>query len=1164
MTLNEEQKRIIDADLSKNMLVSAAAGSGKTTVLTERIVNILSDISLSDILIMTFTRKATSEMSSRIRKKLNERLKTTEGDLRRKLARELAIVQNANIYTIDAFCKRIVDENYTLLDENNSLYNGFDPNYRIADSNEMAVLKEDVLNDLLEEKYIDEKYFDLFDSYIEKSNENPIRNLLNKGIDNLSSIPWPCDFLSDIIDNFKEYSKKAYDEYKKSDAEKEADDRLVYNNNDLLYMELLKEYYLKILNEKKRRNVYEINDYAHISLDILYDKDKNSNENYGRVISNRAKNASDSFKCIFIDEYQDTNFLQEKILSAISDNFRNNNVFMVGDVKQSIYKFRHAEPTIFVDKFNEYKNNSSLGMPMTLSVNYRSSKEVIEYVNDLFSKAMTLKYGNIDYNDNNALVPKEDEKKRDFVPEKKVEIKVICKPENETIKHPGDFYEANYVADEIENLVKHKNYKYNQIVILMRSTKNKAKTFIDVLSSRKIPVYAEEKTGFFNKLEIKLMIEILSVIDNPTQNLPLASVLLSDIYSLSDNELSFIKLIELNGTNIVIKNASKETLDSISHDKNKNPNFNLYKALLYIRRIYEEPETVSKEEIDNFNAKFEKYGIGEKDFESKIKKFFSDLDDAKFKARYMKISDLIDYIYEKYRIKDIVSVMPDGERRLANLDILYDFAVKFESSSSIGLFNFNRYIEKIMSIDADQGQAKISDENANTVRIMTIHSAKGLEFDTVFLCGANQKYRMDDSDVKSPLQFDKDYGFALDYYDLEKRMIVNTPKKELLRKRKEDESKQEELRVLYVALTRAINKLYIVGNVLKNNRFQGVSLKKLDEWLKGFESGEHNDVDIKECNSYFDVMLKNLSALDNLYCNFEKIVYTIKENKTKEIDFNLSEISSDNLSDLNIDLEDTYQYKAYQDLTPKFSVSALKEAGKKETSQNTVGGAPERNDKVPLGCYASPLYDDNDDVYEDKRLADSEELSGAELGTAYHRFMEYYDYTNPSEPARIRRGEHCEPVIPEDKLSAFLSTNLGKEMKQAHDDHKLHREQKFMKLFSKNEIDALMNRMGSARAQRQSAPGASVLNDQCIVIQGIIDAFYIKKDSDGNDYIVLVDYKTDSINRKITDENKFSKELIDRYKIQLDAYAKVLEDLTGYEVREKYIYSFAIDKEIAL
>lgn len=1353
MEYNIEQLDIINADLSQNVLVSAAAGSGKTTVLSERIARMVSneidkiqDVSLSDILVMTFTRKATREMITRIRDKIEARVKGASHDIKDKLIREVNIIQNANIFTIDAFCKKIVDENYTLIDDNNSYYFPFDPNYRIASENEMGVLKEDVLSTLLEEKYLDSEYRHLFDSYVDKTDESVLKSIVFLAINKLSSIPWPIDYLNDLITNFTKYSDAAYanyldllydklselkadmletrnslsemmlickdllsagknpkgnklsdsaidgltdninfseaylkfidlfvssnvinlDEEKKHIDEKilkelcdeltrlpkdkpksviktnfsedvrdkyltlkdlvcdlpskynmlyeiygdvSASNDIIYNENEIAIYKLLKEYYIRLIDEKKKRNMYEISDYASIALDILYDKVKDANGNERHVISKHGELVASKYKAIFIDEYQDTNYIQEKILEAISDNFNKRNVFMVGDVKQSIYKFRNAEPGIFTQKFKRFKDDP-VGKNMLLSTNYRCSKEIVEYVNSLFSKTMIPSYGDIDYKDGNELCARPEEKNRDLSVDKKVLIKVVCKDEENEKKFAGIAYEAEYVASEIERLVKEENYSYKQIVILMRATTGKSNVFVEALKKHRIPAYAEEKTGFFDRLEIKLMLDFLRVIDNPTQNVALASVLLSDVFHMDNNDLAFIKLASMHVSRDVIKNTEKDSLNSSSYDKIKNEDYNLYNSLTYIKQLFDSASSVSNSEIDKFNSYMDECSIDAEDLKSKISKFFNSFNDLQFKARYLNISDLISEIYENYNIKNIVSVMPDGNQRTANLDSLYDFALNFENSSGVGLFNFNRYVEKIKEIDRDSGQAKLYDENADVVRIMTIHAAKGLEFETVFLCSCNTSYNMNDANTGTTLQFDRNYGFALDYRNVEKRLVASTPKKKLLIKKKKDDIRQEELRMLYVALTRAINKLYIVGNTQKQS-VQGIKLSDVEGIKNSISTGDFTNIhrDIKDLNSFFEVVLRSYDANDQAYADIEIIDGKITDDVVSDEKADLNVLSSVNSEDISVinkdkeyyenvsneslqkDLNGIYPYMAYRIIPPKYSVTYLKKLfNEKSMLADEYNNYSEEIDSVSLNA-ADYMYEDVDDARYDKDASDSQVESGAELGTIYHRFMQKLDFNKydkgkdcDSEKTQTTNNsdQEFDHAVDQNKISSFLNSKLGKEMKIAYNEKNLYREQRFMQLFSKNDIDVIVG--NDSRGELREPDGTEtcrgehcepenrrgelcepdVFNDKCIIIQGIIDAFYLKKDENGNDYIVLMDYKTDSINKKIFDEDAFARELIERYKVQLGVYAKVLENLTGYNVKEIYIYSFALDKEIAI
>lgn len=1274
MKFNDEQKSIIDEGLGQNLLVSAAAGSGKTTVLTERITRKIlgencgdKDISLSNILVMTFTKKATAEMKARIKRKLEEKL--NEGINVKKLIRESSIIQNANISTIDAFCKKVLEENYTALTKENSLYFDFDLTYRIADDKEIAVLWDDVINDFLERHYMNEKYKALFDSYIEKTDESRLRALLIKGLRFLTSVTWPDEYLHNQILDFEEISKKSYEEYLKvaienlillkdkindnlvhikniyqlysdsltsgvtekgnklTDNGKEdlanaiayldevilflndycklgfiiADDndcmsidKITYENvykncskilstnpkyprvnyitgidkdgldsfksdfskfldelkfisrvyavinfseericnvSDKIFLEFLREFYIEIVAEKRKRNLYEISDYARMALDILYDKNIDKDGHIYRSMSKRAHSIGTKYELIFIDEYQDTNYIQEKILAAISDNFTKGNVFMVGDVKQSIYGFRNAEPSIFINKYDEFSKGVG-GINKTLSTNYRSSKEIIGYVNDLFSKAMTPKFGEIDYNVDNALGFTDEETKRDIIDDKKVEIHVVYKGEDDDNTFSSLDYEADFVATEIKKLVDEKKCKYSDIVILLRTIKYKAKTFEEALKRHKIPSYAEQRTGFFEKLEIKLMTDILSIIDNPLQNIAIAAILKSNIFNLSHDELAFIKL----------------ATDSEY----------LYDACIYVDKLLcGDNKDVDSDEKTNLEKKLEKYNIDKNSFALKVNSFLSSLSDLQFKSRYFSISNLIEYIYATLNVKEIVSAMTDGRQRSANLDTLYDLSVKFENSSYSGLFNFNRYIEKINDVAIDQGQAKIYDENSDAVRIMTLHTSKGLEFKTVFLCNCNADYNFVDSSDDIDAQFDQEYGVGLDYYDLKLGYKCNTAKKLLIAAKKERDTKLEELRMLYVALTRAENKLFITG-VASRRGGQGLTYNKLNEFIENKNNDQNIKLDISECRNYMEVVLSNYPVGDEKYCLFDSHEWKIKEEVEDIEEISIDEVSKDLRNEKDIinankeyfstveeekldnDLVDSYAYADYQKIKPKYSVSAIK------------------NVKKPKVTIMDD--DDRDDALLDKKDADRDVVKGAELGNTYHRFMHFYNFKDKKYICEKEKDSSVEKIVNSEKIDLFLKSKIGVDMSKAFADNNLFREQKFMKLYSQNEVNDYLIDIN----EKQLDLKKEILDEKNIIIQGIIDAFYIKKDESGKDYIVLVDYKTDAMSNQSVDKLKLVKTLADRYKLQLDIYADELKELTGLEVKEKYLYSFAIDEAIAV
>lgn len=1250
---------------NKNILVSAAAGSGKTWVLIERIIRLLTvgyensdeEVTLQNILVMTFTIKATQEMRKKIRDALENEIKE-QNDVKKssKIIKECATIQNANITTIDSFCKSILEENYVELDENNSLYGNFDPSYKVIDGKELDVIYDDCIDFLLDKYYATDKYQPLFIHYIKKGNDQDFKAMCRDVLSKLSSIPWPHEYIQNKIKTFDEDCTKAVEEYIKDvynelnslqkecekitksmydffdfakderfnidlkrydkfvDAHKEvitsienfknlkldlknldlfyksinkrpdipnpgkssndidksyyaikkerfkltrdkifnylceiydsiafANSLLISNDSkyfvqDKLFLEFIDELYLEVVKEKKKKNVIYVSDFANLSLDILYNKKLDERGLYIRYISNRAKEIASKYKYIFIDEYQDTNFIQELLLKALTDNFKSQNAFMVGDLKQSIYGFRSSVPSIFADKFKSYtKNIDKLdekdGLLIDLSTNYRCSSKIISFVNNVFSKIMKKDFGIIDYANDGMLTIPDD---KDDVNAPKVNVDVIY-DDSEDKETDKTTLEAEYVADKIRELVNSKHYDYKDIVILHRSASIIADTFSDVFSKYGIPVYAEQKSGFFKSEEIMLMVDILNVINNPRQNIPLLNVCTSNLYSISFEELALIKILYFDAKKL-----------------DKNCDFMLYDALEFFYNNFED----IKEKNETFNVDVIKlYG--------KIKAFYNQYKKLSEASRYKSISDMIYEIYDIMHIKNIFSIDRNGKLKVSNLDKLYDFAKSYENSSYVGLFNFLRYIEKIDSLEDDQGQAKIFDENDNVVNIMTIHQSKGLEFKYVFLCGCGRKYNKNDYNDNNKICFSEKYGVSLKYFDVEKKFYMSTPKRDLVMSIKENENLQEEMRLLYVALTRAKTGLSIVAVAHKNkrNNFSVDDMKKLMYERKCVVNGDEINYKIKECDSYIDILIKYFPYDDN-FCKLsyvpinkpklemhDDITYDynnldkLKDDTSDEVGLYKDFLSRFSKKSLDTQMTDTYKFNDLQFIEPKFSVSSIK----KEAKDSLL-----RKDDISIvNLGFDEIPDDLEIINQNK-----ERMDGTKIGTAYHRYMQYYNYENDEYDSReLDKENTVEPLVSKEKIDNFNKTELGKRFKIAYNSHKLYREQKFMKLFSNNEINKFLGKDFS---------DSKIDDMRQIIIQGIIDAFFVEYDKNNDEkYLILVDYKTDKINDKLDVEN-FTKYLVDNYKIQLSIYKNILESITGLKVRESYIYSFALDKEILL
>ena len=1245
----------------KNILVSAAAGSGKTWVLVERIINIISNeticgennVSLKDLLVMTFTVKATLEMKKRIKEALDDKIKSTKDNkLKKKLIKECALIQNANITTIDAFCKNMLEENYIELSDENSLFGNLDLTYNVADNEELDILYDDCVDYLLDKYYDDEKFKPLFLSYIEKGNEDKFKKICNSLLKKFDSIPWPDEYMhnklitfdEDNINVLKEYKsniikkyknlqsksddmkKKIYEYYelasdskyciKEKSLDKFIDEhkmdvitlldefkRIGLNNENLdafikkivklpnipgpskdanesealflknkkdlfksqrdkyfndikelyesliftdklccekelrdkffsqdkLMLEFIYELYINVIEKKKKKNALGITDLSKLFLDILYDKNTLDNGIVVREISKRAENIAVRFKYIFIDEYQDTNYVQEMILKALSLDYKNNNVFMVGDLKQSIYGFRSSEPAIFANKYETYcrdlsKINNNEGLLINLDINYRSSKNILMFVNSLFSNVMNKEFGNIDYKNDGMLgIPKEKNENSDI---NKVKVSIIY---NDCIDNSVDknVFEAEYVAKQIEKLVLDSKCKYSDIVILHRSATSISNTYVDVLAKHGIPAYAQQKSGFFKSSEIVLIVDMLDIIDNPRQNVKIFNVLCSDIYNITNTEMALLKLAYCEMNNIT-----------------KNEEFMIFDSIQFILMHNSE-----------FLDKYKGYSVSVVDFYNKLKKFYDDYKLLSFYARFKSISNLIEDIYNITEIKNIYLSTKNGKLKGLNLDKFYNFAINYEKSSYVGLYNFLRYITKIDELDDDYGQAKVFDENDDVVNIMTIHSSKGLEFKNVFLCGCGRDYIKNDYNDTNITCFTEKYGIALNHIDFDNKYAVSTPKRDLAKMNIKNSLLEEELRVLYVALTRAVERLNIVAyaNVDKKKNFSIQEMNDLKEDRKEIQNGRIYNYDITECDNYIDIILKFLHNNDS-FCDINFENFSISNNQVDEkIELDIDNLINTDIKDTdsillerfkkdNLDkmMQDTYLFNSLQFISPKKSVSDIKK-------ELHIQMANEEKTAV-----FNEILDDDISISIDNE-SNKKRVDGTKIGNVYHKFMEDYTFDNKnSTPSNFSN------LINYEKINLFLKSSIGRRMKEALINNKLQREQKFMHLLSNNDL---------YRYYGKNTIENTIDNMEQIVIQGIIDAFFIEKDSNTKEeYIVLVDYKTDKINQVFSDNEKdeFKKYLVNNYTIQLSIYKDILERITNLKVKEMYIYSFAIDEEILI
>ena len=846
-----------------------------------------------------------------------------------------------------------------------------------------------------------------------------------------------------------------------------------------------------------------------------------------------ARELSEKYEEVMVDEYQDSNFVQELITTMVSGWVsKRKNIFMVGDVKQSIYRFRLARPELFMEKYHSYSLEDSEEQRIDLHKNFRSRAEVLNSVNYIFRQIMGEDLGGITYDDDNALYrgasfPEGEDP--EFV---RTEVLIVEKDgeeaQDEQEQKNAREMEALAIAQRIHRMIgkdrildketgEYREIRYGDIVILLRSATGWSETFSQVLSSRGIPVYSASRTGYFSAQEVVTLLNYLRVCDNPLQDIPLTGVLHSPIVGCTAQELAMLR---------------SECPDGRVYDS--------------ICAYVEKAEEISEENVEKLRLV------------QKLKLFLSQLTKFRDMAAYTPIHELILYILKDTGYGRYARAIPGGAQRGANLHMLVEKAMDYEKTSYRGLFNFIRYIEKLQKYEVDFGEVNLADAGSGAVQIMTIHKSKGLEFPVVFAAGMGKQFNFQDINAKFLIH--PELGFGVDAIFPEKRLIVSAMQKQIIRRELKRESLGEELRVLYVALTRAKEKLIITGSMGNIE----AALRSVSRYMHSEETLLPLDVR-SEARTYWSYILpalvrhpamKELLAEYGIFGKPEKICeenadfliskVTLGELVQGEIldqtDAQLREAffrewDSEKIYDENIrqvlkeKFDFSYPYAYLRELPVKVSVSELKKRkyADEEEKESALYPEPEMVQIVP-GFISG----------------EREVTQGAARGTAYHRVMECLDYTRldgireiDGQIRTLVEGYKMSPqegeCIYRRDILGFAESELGQRMKRAAQDKKLYREQPFVMKVDRKELDA------------------SWSGDETVLVQGIIDAYFLE----GED-IVLVDYKTDRIARG--EENK----LIERYKTQLEDYASALERMLHKKVKQKYIYSFALHKELLL
>lgn len=1235
VTFTPQQQRVIDTR-DRNILVSAAAGSGKTAVLVERIIQKICDeehpVDIDRLLIVTFTSAAAAQMRERISKAVMARLE--EKPENEHLQKQAALIHNAQITTIDSFCLFIIRNNFNAI--------GLDPGFRIADEGEIKLTEKDTMDKLLEEKYAeaDARFLRFVECYSTGVGEKKIEEAILRLYHFAMSYPFPEEWLNERKKDYQLFSIEELKEKKwfqgalayKDTVLCECEDRIrkgialaggvggpiQYMENLEADLELLEKLRLTqgyqelydaftyssftVLSRKKAdgvdplikdvvkgirdevkksigdlkkllfqispedtfadmcacqelveelvdltlsfkerldqakrdKNLLDFSDMEHFALQILLEKD----ENGALVQRETAKELQDYFEEIMIDEYQDSNEVQELLLKSISGESKGRyNRFMVGDVKQSIYKFRLARPEIFMEKYDTYvtSENAERDMRIDLSMNFRSRREVTDAVNFICGQIMRKEVGNVDYDKEAALyvgASYPESKENTYETELLIATASAEEDGKESDEPDGKEQEAHMVAERIRQLVGHfevtdsqtgelRPAKYSDIVILFRATAGWDEDFRKILSEQGIPVHITSRTGYFQTLEIQGIVNFLRVLDNPLQDIPFFGVMKLPFFDFSDEEIARIRCF--------YKENKKEDVMSLYEQVN----------------LYGNQQDKAEEKEDALI--------------SKAKRMLTFLADYREKVAYTPIKELIQELLKCTGYAAYMAAMPDGEQRYANIELLLEKAGAFEKTSFYGLFHFIRYLETMQEQEVDFGEANILDENADVVRIMTIHKSKGLEFPICFVCGLSKQFNQ--MDVRQGILMDVELGIGVDCIDPILRTKRKTLRKNIVAQRMKEDTRGEDLRVLYVALTRAKEKLILTG-------YQADLAKKLNSNLAvTMEAEEKLPYSVMmSANSYFDLVLAALmrhkcmqGILEDFglpYENhmlpygeipFQIVLWNQKEDIAEEVRETgraavLEEMLQNSAKYADMDQEERlaekllyrYPHTYLEGLTVKTTVSELKKAAYEEELEPAAELIKtEREPCIP------------------RFMSDTEDILGTQYGTAVHKVMELLSFqqeyieADTKEVERLVKQE-MESWIAEGRvkrediscvrpkiIAKFFSSALAKGMIQAASQGKLFREQPFVMGRPANELE-------------EKFPA-----EETVLIQGVIDVFYYEDDG-----IVLADYKTDKVDTK--------EQLVERYRAQLIHYQNALEQLTGKKVKKKLIYSFRLQEEIEI
>ncbi len=1195
----EDQKSAIDSRRA-NLLVSAAAGSGKTAVLVERIIQLVIEdrVDIDRMLIVTFTNAAAGEMRDRIMRALSEKITNGTED-EAFLRRQIALVHRAHIMTVHAFCIDVVRHYFYEID--------IDPAFRIGDTAELSLMMESALEETMEEAYAldDENFHNLVESYASNRSDDGLKELIMKLYFFIQSQPdaiswleeqqsryeqaadmnenaWMQAFLESVkedlnmasevieegqricnmpdgpapyldtfegdklvVDTLKVAIEEGFEslyealsqvKFKRLASIKKADkdsinlelidaakairdilkkkvigpiqDMVLKKNADQHRDEMLalapvmealakcvKAFHERYGEMKREKNLLDFNDLEHFTIAIL--KNPDISKAYRR-----------QFEYIFLDEYQDSNGVQEALINAIR---REDNLFLVGDVKQSIYRFRLADPSLFLEKYKTYeKNEQAVSRRIDLAMNFRSSPQILHGINYIFENLMSEKFGEMAYDDDARLYPGLAFKLEQQSP---LDVLVIDSGAEDTLDDQNLIemkkveIEAHGVAQKIKQVIGTQIYdpkkdivrevRFRDIVILLRATKSWSSVFTDVLSEYGIPLFTDTGGGYFEALEIEMFMALLKLVDNSFQDLPLLTVLRSPLAGFTVDELIQIRLT--------------------------NPSATYYEALGEV-------------------------ALMDSALGCKVQAFLDKLNVWKENERIWRLDTFLWDVMVDSGFYHYVGAMQGGTSRQANLRLLIDKAGQFETLGSGGLFEFIAFFEKLKASSGDMGTASSITEGEDVIRLMSIHKSKGLEFPVVILAGAGKQFNLRDTYDKALLH--KDYGVGLRFVDPEKRYYSESLPQMIMKRRLKMESLAEEMRILYVAMTRAVNQLIVIGSsgrfesdlkrwVRGASTFNLVGGKSYLDWILSILSvhpdggpiRERSDLpvfgssDAGKCKWTIDFIRKDELLMDGLHvqsANMEnddiEEVHIDAIGAEKEMDLKRDELQIGQEAYTEADIQNweyeierrlswTYPGEKTVNMPFKLSVSDLKRA-----SKVGIQGA---NVHIP------PL------TPKPKFLTGKVKKSGAEIGTLHHFVMQHLDFKADLSAEGVRgqvqhmvhmnlMDQEDMGLIRFDDIARFFTTDLGARLLASKQVYR--------------EVPFILNK---------------VINETQTMVQGIIDCYFEEEDG-----LIVLDYKTDYTGKSGVEA------IATTYKVQVELYKEALEKLLEKPVKASYLYFF--------